>query len=101
MGEFGRAPRIALEKGFAGATPGRKHWASVYSIVMAGAGIRPGQVYGSSDRFAGYPQSQKVGPWDVSATMHSALGVDPASHFSVALGRSFPISTGRPISGVY
>jgi len=101
MGEFGRAPRIALEKNFAGATPGRKHWASVYSIMMAGAGIRPGQIYGASDRFAAFPQSQKAGPWDVSATMLSALGVDPALDFSDGLGRSFPISTGRPMVGLY
>ena len=101
MGEFGRAPRIAREKGFAGTTPGRKHWASVYSIVMAGAGIRPGQVYGSSDRIAAFPQTQKTGPWDATATMFSSLGIDPASHYNDGLGRSFPISTGQPITGLY
>src|SRR5262249_11383482 len=36
MGEFGRAPLVALEPKFAGASPGRKHWAGVYSIVLAG-----------------------------------------------------------------
>ena len=39
MGEFGRAPLVALERNFAGASPGRKHWAAVYSIVLAGAGV--------------------------------------------------------------
>jgi hypothetical protein len=101
MGEFGRAPRIALERGFAGSTPGRKHWASVYSIVMAGAGIQPGRVYGASDRLAAYPQSQPTGPWDVTATMFSALGIDPATHYRDALGRPFEISTGQPIAGLY
>jgi hypothetical protein len=101
MGEFGRAPRIALEKNFAGSTPGRKHWASVYSIVMAGAGIQPGRVYGSSDRLAAYPESQPTGPWDVTATMFSALGIDPGTVYHDALGRPFEISTGRPIAGLY
>ena len=36
-------PELRSRRGFAGTTPGRKHWASVYSIVMAGAGIQPGQ----------------------------------------------------------
>src|SRR5208283_5264439 len=77
MGEFGRAPRVALERGFAGSTPGRKHWAAVYSIVMAGAGVAPGGVVGASDRQAAYPQSSPFGPWDVAATMFHALGIDP------------------------
>ncbi len=39
MGEFGRAPRVAPEASFAGAVAGRKHWASVYSVLAAGAGV--------------------------------------------------------------
>lgn len=101
MGEFGRAPKIAIEKSFVGESPGRKHWASVYSIVMAGAGIRRGQVYGASDRLAAFPHTKKTGPWDVTATMFSALGVDPKQHFNDGLGRPFEISTGRPIAGLY
>ena len=53
MGEFGRAPLVALEPKFAGATPGRKHWAGVYSVVLAGAGVAGGGVYGASDRLRG------------------------------------------------
>lgn len=101
MGEFGRAPRVAIEKSFAGESPGRKHWGGVYSIVTAGAGIRPGLVYGSSDRMGAYPQSQMTCPEDITATMFSALGVDPAGHFTDPLKRPFPISTGEPLSGLY
>ena len=101
MGEFGRAPRIALETGFAGTTPGRKHWASVYSIVMAGAGVRPGQVYGASDRIAAYPTTQKIGPWDAAATMFSSLGVAPTTHYQDGFGRPFAVSNGQPIVGLY
>ncbi|HUY88029.1 MAG TPA: DUF1501 domain-containing protein [Pirellulales bacterium] len=101
MGEFGRAPLVALEKRFAGSTPGRKHWANVYSAVLAGAGVTRGAVYGESDRLGGYPLSDRVGPWDVAATMFSALGIDPATHYTDSLGRPFPITIGRPIEGLY
>ena len=43
MGEFGRAPQVALEPGFAGNIPGRKHWAGTYSVLLAGAGVRGGR----------------------------------------------------------
>jgi hypothetical protein len=101
MGEFGRAPTVALEPRFAGATPGRKHWASVYSIVMAGAGVGRGRVLGQSDRRGAYPVSESFGPWDVAATMFSALGIDPLGHYTDPLGRPFQISHGRPIEGLY
>lgn len=101
MGEFGRAPRIALEKSFKGESPGRKHWAATYSIVMAGAGIQPGAIFGASDAIAAFPIAEKTGPWDVTATMFSALGIDPAAHYHDDLDRPFAISTGQPIVGLY
>ncbi|MDA0285698.1 MAG: DUF1501 domain-containing protein [Planctomycetota bacterium] len=52
MGEFGRSPLVALEPRFDGATPDRKHWAAVYSIVFAGAGVTPDSIVGKSDRHA-------------------------------------------------
>lgn len=101
MGEFGRAPRVALEANFKGTSPGRKHWAACYSVMLAGAGVKRGAVVGASDGSAAYPRSEKFGPWDLTATIFSALGLDPTGHFTDALGRSFPISTGRPIEAVY
>src|SRR5207244_1437516 len=80
MGEFGRAPLVALEPKFAGSSPGRKHWAGVYSVVLAGAGVTRGGVVGSSDRTGAYPDSNPVGPWDLAATMVPALGGDHAAH---------------------
>lgn len=101
MGEFGRAPLVAVEKRFAGVSPGRKHWASVYSIVMAGAGVAPGAVYGESDRLAAQPHRDRVSPCDVSATMFSALGIDPEGHYLDAFDRPYAISPGRTIAGLY
>lgn len=101
MGEFGRAPRVALEPNFAGSSPGRKHWAAVYSIVMAGAGVKRGHVVGASDRIAAYPETTPITPGDVAATMYSSLGLDPSSHFTDPTGRPFPLATGKPIADLY
>lgn len=101
MGEFGRAPRVALEPTFAGRTPGRKHWASVYSAVLAGAGVARGGVYGSSDRFAAQPVTGRAGPWDVAATMFWALGVDPMGEYHDLEGRPRIVSAGQPITGLF
>jgi hypothetical protein len=101
MGEFGRAPRVALEAKFAGQSPGRKHWAGTYSIVLAGAGVTRGAVVGATDRFAGYPLAERVAPSDVAATIFAALGVDPATEYLDPLGRPFPLTIGTPIAGLY
>ncbi len=101
MGEFGRAPLVALERNFAGATPGRKHWAAAYSIVFAGAGVRGGTVVGATDRHAAYPTSIKYGPWDVTATIFHALGINPSEHYHDSANRPYVISTGQPIAQLY
>jgi len=101
MGEFGRAPLVAFEARFAGRTPGRKHWAGVYSIVMAGAGVQPGTVVGASDRLGARPDSKRYGPWDMAATIFWALGIDPSQHYYDALKRPSPISIGQPIHALY
>ena len=71
MSEMGRTPRINNGGG-------RDHWSFCYSIVMAGGGVRGGQVYGSSDRTAAYPSTNPVGPADVAATIYHCLGSIPA-----------------------
>lgn len=101
MGEFGRAPVVALEKTFAGTAPGRKHWAACYSIVMAGAGVARGKVVGASDRRGAYPATRAYGPADVAATMFHALGIDPSGHYTDALDRPIRIAEGQPIRAVY
>ena len=101
MGEFGRAPRVAIETNFAGSSPGRKHWAAVYSLVMAGAGVAPGAVYGASDRMGAYPKSNPCTPGDIAATLFAALGLDPGGHYIDSTDRPYPIATGKPITGLY
>ncbi|HMC65924.1 MAG TPA: DUF1501 domain-containing protein [Gemmataceae bacterium] len=90
MSEMGRTPRINREGG-------RDHWSFCYSILMAGGGVRGGQVYGSSDRTAAYPSTNPVGPADVAATIYQCLGIDPRAHVTDQQGRPLVISSGNPI----
>jgi hypothetical protein len=101
VGEFGRAPLVAYEAKFAGNTPGRKHWANVYSMICAGAGVSRGKIVGASDRIGDRPDSQRYGPWDTIATIFAALGIDPTGHYHDSLGRPIPLCTGRPIGALY
>lgn len=101
MGEFGRAPLVALERNFAGQSPGRKHWAAVYSIVMAGAGVRGGLTLGAADRHAAYPAAVAYGPWDVIATVFHALGIDPGGQYHDSAGRPYPICDGQPLRALF
>jgi hypothetical protein len=72
---------VAPEPNFAGSSPGRKHWAAVYSIVMAGAGVGRGQLVGSSDRIGAYPETTPFSPGDVAATLFSSLGIKIATNY--------------------
>jgi hypothetical protein len=91
MGEFGRTPRI-------NAAAGRDHWGHCSSVLMAGAGIRGGQVLGSSDKIAAFPRSRPVDPVDVHATMYHCLGLDAGLEIHDQLNRPLAISTGRVIA---
>jgi hypothetical protein len=101
MGEFGRAPRVALEPGFAGSIPGRKHWASVYSVLVAGAGVPGGLVVGASDRQGAHPSTAAFSPCDLAATLFAALGIDPGGHYYDLAARPYTVSSGRPIVELY
>jgi hypothetical protein len=94
LAEFGRTPKI-------NAAAGRDHWAQCFSVVLAGAGIRGGQVYGASDRIAAYPTDRPVSPADLAATVYSALGVDTQTEIRDRIGRPFVLSTGQPIAQLF
>ena len=88
LGEFGRTPRMNKDAG-------RDHWPDCYSAVVAGGGLRAGQVVGASDRMAAYPTSDPIAPWDLGATMFHNLGILPDDDIHDRLGRPFRISRGR------
>jgi hypothetical protein len=93
MGEFGRTPKINKNAG-------RDHWGSVFSVALAGGGVRGGQGYGASDRIGAQPQDGLVRPQDLTATVFHCLGHRADTEMRDALGRPLPISRGaviRPI----
>jgi hypothetical protein len=65
--------------------------------VLAGGGIRGGQVYGSSDRHAAYPASDAVAPVDLVATAYHCLGVPPDLALADQQGRPLVVCPGEPI----
>lgn len=93
LSEFGRSPR------FNGAA-GRDHWGSVFSVALAGGGIRGGQVYGSSDQHAAQPRENRVTPQDLTATALHCLGYEPHTEILDTQGRPLPASRGTVIQGV-
>jgi uncharacterized protein (DUF1501 family) len=66
--EFGRTPKI-------NATAGRDHWPKVFSVVLAGGGIKRGIVYGSSNSTASEPDRDPIGPEDLATTIYHQLGI--------------------------
>jgi hypothetical protein len=93
MGDMGRTPRI-------NGSAGRDHWSFCYSIILAGAGVRGGAVYGSSDRSAAYPSTNPVSPGDIAATIYHLLGIDPHQSITDQQGRPITISAGKLIHSV-
>ena len=69
MGEFGRTPRISSRVG-------RDHWPQVNCALLAGGGMRTGQVIGSTDRIAGEAASRPVSFGELYATLFRNLGID-------------------------
>jgi hypothetical protein len=71
-------------------------------MLLAGGGIQGGQVYGKSDKEAGYPAEKPVRPADVSATIFAALGIDPNLMIRDPEGRPVPITDhGRPLTELF
>jgi hypothetical protein len=91
MGEMGRAPRV-------NGKAGRDHWPQCGFSLLFGGGVKPGFVFGASDKTASYPTDQPVSPGDLLATMYHLLGIDPSTPLNDLTGRPTPIAHGgRPI----
>jgi uncharacterized protein (DUF1501 family) len=94
-GEFGRTPRI-------NSAGGRDHWPGVWSIAMAGGGVRGGQVLGASDKQGARPALRPVSPQDVLASIYYSLGVDAGQYFARPGGEPFAlVEEGRPIRELF
>jgi len=95
MGEFGRTPKINIDAG-------RDHWPGCYTVLLAGGGIRGGQVIGASDSIGAYPKDRPTTPAEIHATMYAALGYDVHSiSYQSSDGRPIALTEGAPISELF
>ena len=85
-GEFGRTPKINSRDG----SVGRDHYPRCMFMLMAGGGVRGGQVIGSSDQTAAGPAHDPISPDDMAASLYHGLGIDPQ--------KEYQSDTGRPIT---
>ena len=90
MGEFGRTPKI-------NAQAGRDHWPQAASVVVAGAGVQAGAVYGATDRLGAYPKELPVSPADLTASILHLLGVSPDLEIHDQAGRPHRACEGSPL----
>jgi hypothetical protein len=83
-GEFGRTPKV-------NPAGGRDHWPQCWTILMAGGGIKGGQVVGSSDEIGSAPKDRPTTPAQVAATVFRGLGIDLATELPGAGNRPIPL----------
>ncbi|MFN8858510.1 MAG: DUF1501 domain-containing protein [Planctomycetaceae bacterium] len=97
-GEMGRTPKVGDPRTGGKGPPGRDHWIHLMPALLAGGGIRGGQVYGSSDRLAAYPAEHPVRPGDLAATVLRALGIPDDFTYQDREGRAYRLlDEGKPL----
>ena len=95
-GEFGRTPRIRHQD--KSKRPGRDHWAKAMSVLLAGGGLKMGQVIGATNRKAEEPTDRIMNSNCLLATIYHKFGIDTHRAFLDNTGRPIPILTdGKPI----
>jgi hypothetical protein len=88
--EFGRTPKINK-------TAGRDHWPKVFSVMLAGGGIKKGSIYGLSDSLAAEPEENPVGPEDLATTVYGQLGINADKELMAPGGRPIEIVDGGKV----
>jgi hypothetical protein len=95
VSEFGRTPKV-------NDNAGRDHWPGVFSCMMAGGGIRGGQVIGSSDEDGAYPEDRPVQVADLHASICYALGIDHKKEVMTPLQRPMKlVDNGTPVKELF
>jgi hypothetical protein len=99
VGEFGRTPKLGqFTQSNNTRKTGRDHWPHAFTALLAGGGVRGGQVYGATTCDGGYVNDRPVTPADLTATVLYHLGIDPArlyeDEFQHLQNR---LSEGRPV----
>lgn len=99
--EMGRKPRIGDPRSGGVSGAGRDHWTHCLTDILAGGGIRGGQTYGASDRYAEYPATNPVTPADVTRTVYHAMGIHDLVAYD-AQNRPYQLlEDGEPIAALF
>ncbi|MBM3830476.1 MAG: DUF1501 domain-containing protein [Verrucomicrobia bacterium] len=99
--EMGRKPMIGDPRSAGKVAAGRDHWTACMSVVMAGGGVRGGQIVGATDPRAEYPAEMPIGPEDVAKSVYHAMGIEnlEATDFQ---GRPYNLlEEGRPLGALF
>jgi hypothetical protein len=88
--EFGRTPKINKDGG-------RDHWPKVFSIALAGGGIKKGFVFGASNSTATEPEKDPLGPEDLATTLYHQLGIVADKELMAPGGRPIEIVDGGKV----
>ena len=94
VGEFGRTPKINK-------FTGRDHWGACYSSVLAGGGVRGGQIYGESDQHTSSVKDSPVTPYDLHATVLHAFGIQSSETIPDRANRPIPVTDGQPVKALF
>jgi uncharacterized protein (DUF1501 family) len=99
LGEFGRTPKLGqFTQSSNTRKTGRDHWPHAFTALLAGGGVRGGQVYGATTRDGGYVNDRPVTPADLTATVLDHLGIDPTQRYEDEFQRlRSPLSEGRAV----
>lgn len=98
MGEFGRTPKIGTQD----STDGRNHWPIVMSMLLAGGGLRHGQVIGATEHDGGDIKHRPVTPGDLAATIYRHMDVPIDATYLDHRGRPHPIvENGTPLTELF
>jgi len=95
-GEFGRTPKINKDAG-------RDHWPRVNGALLAGGGMKVGQVIGSTDSVAAMAKNEPIHYQDILASVYCSLGIDPHAMITDVSDRPAPILPGsaQPIAKLH
>ncbi len=99
-GEFGRTPKIANQD--KSGRPGRDHWSKAMSVLLAGGGLRMGQIIGKTSAKAEEPIERRMDSNCLLASIYRRFGIDPKHHLHDQLGRPLAIlPQGEPIAELF
>jgi uncharacterized protein (DUF1501 family) len=99
--EMGRKPKIGDPRSGGVGGAGRDHWTACQSVLLAGGGVQGGQVFGTTDKRAEYPDQNPVAPEHIARTVFHAMGIDDL-HAVDREGKPFHLmEDGRPLTELF